>query len=149
MAQIARHMFAIEIQPELVKVKDLPLPDNFTLICGDARDVPWPTGISVAVLLMRHCRHLSLYVARLRAQGCPRLVTNARWGMDVELVNLEQSQAWHTVAGGWYACCSCGQTGFVPVAPEQLTIEQMERVAQVESCPACASHLRSTRLNRV
>jgi len=134
MALTAKQVFAIEMQPNLLDVR--PLPDNLTVICGDARNVSWPADITLGVLLMRHCTHLGLYVARLRAAGCKQLVTNARWGMDVELIDLRPRAAWDTADIGWYAC-TCGQTGFLPGPPEQLTESRMEQIAEVESCPAC------------
>lgn len=141
MARIARHVFAIEMQLELLK-DAFPLPNNLSVICADARTVSWPKNISLGVLLMRHCTHVGLYVARLRAAGCRRLVTNARWGLDVELMDLGPRAAWHTVDIGWYAC-TCGQTGFVPGAPEQLIAARMEQVNEVETCPACSPWLDS------
>ncbi len=136
MAGIARRVFAIEMQPGLL-AGQAPLPGNLTALCADARRVPWPKGITLGVLLMRHCAHVGLYAARLRALGCRRLITNARWGMDVELMDLGLRAAWNTVEPGWYACM-CGQTGFVPGPPELLTAERMEQVVEVESCPACS-----------
>jgi hypothetical protein len=139
MAQLARRVYAIEVQPYLLKDSS-PLPDNLRVICADARYIPWPAGITLAVLLMRHCTHVGLYVARLRTVGCQRLVTNARWGMDIELMELGQRAAWDTVQIGWYAC-TCGQTGFVPGPPAQLTAARMEYAHEVENCPACNSML--------
>lgn len=139
MADIARRVFAIEIQSELVS-SEPPLPDNLTIIYGDARVVPWPEKITLGVLLMRHCNHVGLYVSRLRTVGCRRLVTNARWGMDVELMDLGPRALWEAVEIGWYAC-TCGQTGFVSGPPEQLTENRMEQITEVESCPACDSRL--------
>lgn len=136
MAAIARRVFAIEIQPGLL-ARQAPLPDNLTVLCADARRVPWPTGISLGVLLMRHCTHVGLYAARLRAVGCRQMATNARWGLDVELIDLGPRAAWNTVDLGWYAC-TCGQTGFVPGPPALLTLARFEQVAEVENCPACS-----------
>ena len=133
---IAQRVYAIERQPGLLSNQP-PLPDNLTVLCADARFVAWPKGITLAVLLMRHCTHVGLYVARLRAAGCQHLITNARWGLDVELMDLGLRAAWATVDFGWYAC-TCGQTGFVPGPPEQLSEERMEFVVEVEDCPACA-----------
>jgi hypothetical protein len=135
MAGLARHVFAIEMQSSLVD-QNGPWPDNLTVIYADARNVSWPAGITLGVLLMRHCTHVGLYAARLRAVGCRRLVTNARWRLGVELMALGPRAAWTTVEAGWYAC-SCGQTGFVPGAPERFTAEQLEQITEVESCPAC------------
>lgn len=135
MAEMARQVYAIEMQPGLLADQG-PLPDNLTLFCGDARFIPWPTGITLGVLLMRHCTHMGLYVARLRAAGCRRLLTNARWRLAVELMDLGPRAAWSTVDFGWYAC-TCGQTGFVPGPLDQVTVARMEFVTEVEQCPAC------------
>ncbi len=134
MATIAQQVFALELQPQLLQ--NTPVPDNLTVICGDARYLPWPDGITLGILLMRHCTCVDWYVARLREAGCRRLVTNARWGLDVELMDLGPRAAWDTVEMGWYAC-TCGQTGFVSGPPEQLTTAEMEQVHQVETCPGC------------
>lgn len=137
MAALARRVVAIDMQPGLF-AGQTPLPPNLTVLCADARRIPWPEDISLGVLLMRHCTHLGQYVARLRAAGCRRLVTNARWGFGVELVALDRRAAWSTVDFGWYAC-TCGQTGFVPGPVERITEEHIERVSEVESCPACVA----------
>jgi hypothetical protein len=134
-ARIALQVFAIEIQPELLASHNA-LPRNMTVICADTRTIHWPYGITLGVLLMRHCTHFREYVTRLRAAGCQWLVTNARWRMDVELMNLGPRQAWNSVEMGWYAC-TCGRTGFVPGPVEQLTPGVMEQIAEVETCPAC------------
>ncbi len=135
-AKIARRVVAIELQPQLLNNQP-PLPANLTVICGDARTVAWPAGITVAVLLMRHCTHFGLYANRLLAQGCTQLLTNARWGMAVEWVNLADAVPWHEAAAGWFAC-RCGQTGFIPAPPQQLTSAEIERVTEVSHCPGCA-----------
>jgi hypothetical protein len=98
--------------------------------------MPWPKGVTLGVLLMRHCTHFGLYVARLRKVGCRRLITNARWRMAVELVDLGPRLAWNEADFGWYAC-TCGQIGFVPGPVELLTPDRMEQVAEVEECPTC------------
>jgi hypothetical protein len=134
-AQSAQRVYAIEMQPDLLASQP-PLPDNLTVICADARHIPWPRGVTLGLLLMRHCTHVGLYVARLRAAGCQRLITNARWGLDVEMMDLGPRAGWATVDFGWYAC-TCGQTGFVPGPPEQLSQARMEFIAEVEQCPAC------------
>lgn len=134
-AEIARRVYAIEMQPDLL-ARQAALPDNLTVLCADARTIPWPEGITLGVLLMRHCTHVGLYAARLRASGCRRLVTNARWGMDVELMDLSPRLDWSSVEIGWYACL-CGQVGFVPGPAELLTEGRMWHVAEVEQCPDC------------
>lgn len=135
MAKIARRVYALERQPALLANR-AGLPKNLTVICVDARTIAWPAGVSVGVLLMRHCTHFSQYVARLRAIGCRRLVTNARWRMDVELMDLGSRLPWQKMGMGWYAC-TCGQTGFVEGPAPELTPEQVWHVTQVEQCPAC------------
>ncbi len=137
MAQIARRVIAIERQPDLL-AQAKPLPDNLTVWCADARVTPWPSDITLGVLLMRHCTHIGHYATRLRASGCRRLVTNARWGLDVELVDLGPRLAWSSVNIGWYACL-CGETGFLPGPAEQLTKVQMQQIIEVESCPVCSA----------
>ncbi len=135
MARVAKQVYAIELNVSLVD-NTTALPDNLTVIRGDARWVRWPNGISLGVLLMRHCTCVRLYVDRLRAGGCRRLVTNARWGMDVELMDLGPRAAWTTVKVGWYAC-TCGQVGFKPGPPAELSADRLEAVTEVEWCPAC------------
>lgn len=136
LAAVARRVFAIETQPALL-TSPATLPHNLTVFCADARAIPWPKGITLGVLLMRHCTHVGLYVARLRAVGCLRLITNARWGMGIELMNLGPRAPWQSVHFGWYAC-TCGHVGFVPGPPEMLTEDRMDVVAEVENCPACS-----------
>lgn len=135
MAAMARHVYAIEMQPDLLAHQG-PLPANLTVLCADARSIPWPRGITLGVLLMRHCAHVGLYAARLRAVGCRGLITNARWRLDVERMDLGLRLPWAKVEFGWYACL-CGQTGFVAGPPELLTEARMFQVSETENCPAC------------
>lgn len=109
---------------------------RLTVVCGDALVWPFPSGITVGVLLMRHCRHFQDYVARLRAVGCRRLITNARWGMDVECVPLAPQTPYWAAPPGWYAC-SCGAVGFKTTAGEELAAEALDANLSVEDCPAC------------
>lgn len=135
-AKIAQRVYAIEQQQALL-TRLKPMPANLIPICGDARRLPWPTNITVGVLLMRHCTHVGLYAARLRASGCRRLITNARWGMDVELMDLGPRLAWSAKRVGWYAC-TCGHIGFQGESPAQVTEAHTWQVTEVETCPACA-----------
>lgn len=131
----ARAVYAIEVHPELMA--GLSLPRNVTAICGDARTLPFPAGIDTAVLLMRHCRHFALYREKLEAAGCARLITNARWGMGVESIDLTRPpRPYDELTLGWYAC-RCGATGFVPGLAEQLTSELAEIIFEVDKCPEC------------
>jgi hypothetical protein len=135
MAQVAQHVYALELQPGLLANQPV-LPFNLTVICADARRIPWPHRLTLGVLLMRHCTHLGFYAARLRALGCRRLLTNARWRLDVELMDLAERLPWSKVDFGWYAC-ACGQVGFVPGPAEQLAVTRIEQIFEVETCPAC------------
>lgn len=130
-----RQVIAIENNAELLARAHRP-NRRLTVVCGDALNTPVPPGVSVAVLLMRHCTHFSSYVARLRAAGCRRLITNARWGMGVECLSLSPQLAFDTAAPGWYACV-CGQVGFKHCPPERITADMLQRVQSLEQCPAC------------
>lgn len=135
MAGQARWVYAVEQRPELTQ--GASLPPNLIAICGDARTLTFPANIDTAVLLMRHCRHFSLYREKLEAVGCERLVTNARWGMDVECIDLTAPpMSYAELAMGWYAC-RCGATGFRPGPPERLTRWLAETITEVDQCPEC------------
>jgi hypothetical protein len=132
-AQRARSVIAIERRAELLSAR---YPDNMSVIREDALQVPFPSHVTVGVLLMRHCRHYAEYAAKLRAVGCNRLITNARWGMHVEAVALDAAIDFATAEAGWYAC-QCGAAGFKPCPPETLTSAMIEHTTQVSNCPAC------------
>lgn len=134
-AGIARVVYAIEIRPELL----VPVGEvtNLHIICGDARSVPFPEGIDTAVLLMRHCTHFALFRERLEEVGCERLITNARWGMGVECIDLKaRALPYDRLAVGWYAC-RCGATGFRPGPAEAIDESVMSEVFELSSCPRC------------
>ncbi len=141
-AAVAGRVVAIEQQPDLTGG---PCPPNLTILHGDARALPFPPDVSVAVLLMRHCTHLALYLDRLTAVGsrCRTLITNARWGFGVEQIDLRTPRIpFDVVACGWYAC-RCGATGFIPGPPAALTAEREAQIHEVASCPGC----RNTHVN--
>lgn len=140
LAAVARHVIAWELRPELLAraLAAGPLPPNLIAIETDARGEPVPRGVTCAVLLMRHCTHFALYVARLRAAGCRRLITNARWRTGVEVVDLGPGAPFESVKVGWYACRRCGAVGFAGEDPTQVDEAALERVLDVEGCPACA-----------
>ncbi len=96
--------------------------------------------MTVAVLLMRHCTHYALYVEKLRAAGCRRLITNARWGMGVEVIDLSPGVPFDSVGMGWYACRRCGAVGFVEKVAAQVDKATIENVSDVEGCPACSAY---------
>ena len=138
MAGRARMVFAIEQHPQLPAGG--PTPENLIAICGDARTAPFPPGVDTAVLLMRHCRHFALYRRKLETIGCARLITNARWGTDVECIDLTRApMPYDSLAMGWYAC-RCGATGFRPGPPERLSEYLMEHIHEVDNCPECINH---------
>jgi hypothetical protein len=134
-ASRARLVYAIEIQPALLGVRSIP--ENVQVTVGDARDLPFPEKVDVAVLLMRHCTWFHLCRDKLVAAGCSRLITNARWRLGVELIDLAlEPSAYDDLMIGWYAC-RCGATGFRSGPPEHLTRLVAETVAEVDQCPEC------------
>jgi len=136
-AMIAQHVYAWENQEGVWSDLAQPLPKNLTMQVVDARFTVAPAGVTTAVLLMRHCRHFALYAKTLRAAGCQRLITNARWGMGVEVIPLQLPRMLYRVAPmGWFACW-CGQTGFKPGATNYLTMEMETAVHEVIDCPNC------------
>ena len=137
LAERAGRVYAVEVNPLLLAqaldIIGLNLPRNLHVICANALDLSIPTDITIAVLLMRHCRHFRVYADRLQAVGCQRLLTNARWRTGVELMDLTTpGVAFEDVNEGWYAC-RCGATGYVGSggSPDAAAVE-------VVSCPNCA-----------
>jgi hypothetical protein len=137
LANVARRVIAWELQPELLARAVGPLPPNLIAVNADARLEPVPPGVTVAVLLMRHCTHYALYVAKLRAAGCRRLITNTRWRTGVEVVELGPGVPFESVKTGWYACRRCGAVGFAGEDPTQVDEAALARVTDVEGCPMC------------
>ena len=147
LAARARRVLALEMQPAVVRrgLAAGPLPPNLRVAIADARRVPFPRGVTVGVLLMRHCppEEVALYMRKLRAAGARALLTNARWGLDVERVDLTAPRVSYTEVGlGWYAC-ACGATGFVPGPPHLLTEAVLQRVREVHTCPRCSARATS------
>lgn len=138
LARRADFVYAIEYQLELLTAAhEVDFPANVEVICADARITPFPDDIDTAVLLMRHCREFGRYVRKLRFVGCRWLVTNARWGFGVELIDLDrQALPFVAVSRGWYAC-RCGNTGFRDCPPEDLNMADLRTIAEVATCPVC------------
>ena len=140
MAINARKVYAVEIDARVLEqayaARD-PLPANLTPIRADARAMTFPTDITACVLMMRHCTCFRLYAEKLQKAGATRLITNARWRMDVESMNLLAQRKPFTDAGmGWYACI-CGGTGFKE-GPAERWLPEMEQITnEVSSCPQC------------
>jgi hypothetical protein len=137
LAGVARHVIAWELQPDLLACAPRPLPDNLAPAVVDARTEPVPVGVTVAVLLMRHCRHYALYAAKLRTAGCQRLITNARWRTGVEVVDLSPGVPFLSVETGWYACRRCGMVGFAGQDVSRVNEATLNQVIDVEGCPSC------------
>jgi hypothetical protein len=138
LALAAERVYAIEMNRSLFACH-LPAPGNLTVIWGDAYLVPFPTGITVAVLLMRHCQRFAALFEKLHYVGCRRLITNARWRVGLELINRDRSPIPYSDAKlGWYAC-RCGATGFLPGSADALTPQVESVVQEVIGCPACAN----------
>jgi len=138
-AERARSVVALERNPNVAARISDDLPDNCEFVLADARTALFPEGTTTAVLLMRHCAHFALYVAKLQAIGCRRLITNARWGFGPEVIDLiKERQAFASVPVGWYACL-CGSTGFVAGPVESLEDDVIEVVWEVSDCPACTT----------
>jgi len=143
MAARVRRVWAVERRAEVVArgLSQGPLPSNLEVVVTDARTWPFPPTVTVGVLLMRHCRHFRLYRDKLAAVGARGLLTNARWGMGVERVDLQAPALPFAQAPvGWYAC-RCGSVGFIPGPPEALTPAVLEQVSEVASCPHCEAEV--------
>ena len=113
----AKAVYAVEINPQLVATAletiGSALPHNLYVTCANALDLAIPVGVTVAVLLMRHCQHLAHYFDLLQKAGCQRLITNTRWKSGVEVIDLRKERLpFEEVEEGWYAC-RCGAVGYV------------------------------------
>ena len=138
LAKQVNSVYALEINQALATNTPLgPRPDNLHLIWADAYQYPYPSGVTVGVLLMRHCQHFQLIADKVVAAGGQRLITNARWGLGVELIDLLAPRPpYDSSHFGWYACW-CGATGFVSGPPERLTLKLEAEIHEVVDCPAC------------
>jgi hypothetical protein len=139
MAAIVKKVYAIEIQETILEraAAQRSLPKNLVVLAGDARSIEFPPGITTGVLLMRHCTHFYIYVKKLQAAGCQRLVTNARWRSGLEVIDLAAPRLpFDPLELGWYACL-CGRAGFKTGAVELLTDEIASTVVEVDDCPGC------------
>jgi hypothetical protein len=136
MSKISHKVYALEINARLFDQSE-PLPGNLIAICGDARALDFPSDITTGVLLMRHCTCFRLYAEKLQKVGATRLITNARWRMSVEVVNLIAQRLSFAEAGmGWYACI-CGGIGFKEGPAEHWSFEMDRITNEVSSCPQC------------
>ena len=140
MALIARKVYAVEMNASVLDQASAsrdPLPGCLIPIRADARAFNFPLDTTVGVLMMRHCTHFRLYLEKLRDAGARRLITNARWHMSVEAVELSGKRIFFKdVDMGWYACL-CGATGFKAGSTEQWSIEMDKVIHEVADCPQC------------
>jgi hypothetical protein len=140
-ARIARKVYAVEINPRVLQQahrSQRPRPLALIPICADARELDFPSDVTTGVLLMRHCTCFRLYVKKLQSVGAARLITNARWRMGVEVVDLQLERHSFAETGmGWYACL-CGGTGFKEGPAESWSFTMDESTNEVSSCPQCA-----------
>lgn len=140
LAEKVHRVYAVEVNPILLASAleeiGFELPRNLFVICANALDFPVPPEVTVAVLLMRHCRHFWIYFNRLQKAGCLRLITNARWKSGVEQIDLTAPRLpFSCLKEGWYAC-SCGEVGYVGEG-ELVDAQPVE----VNNCPRCTTSL--------
>ena len=139
MAEVAFKVVAIEKNPLVLARAARPLPANLTVIKGDARFLDFPPGLTCGVLIILHCMHFRLYAEKLRHCGASRLISNARWRYEPEVIKLQAKRlSYEQFDIGWYACW-CGATGFKSGPVEKIDTELMETVCEVQDCPSCAS----------
>lgn len=143
MAETVCKVYSVEINPAILNQgidQSESLPGNLIPICADARVMDIPSEVTVGVLLMRHCAHFKVYADRLKEIKCPRLITNARWRMGVETIDLLAPRIkLEIVKIGWYACW-CGAVGFKNGPVELLTPETDAIINEVIECPDCLHH---------
>ena len=141
MARIVQKVYAVEINDWVLQrglASGGPLPDTLIPIHTDARAFDFPADVTVGVLLMRHCTHVRLYGEKLSRSGAQRLVTNARWRMSVEEVDIQAERIpFEEIAMGWYACW-CGGTGFKAGPVEGWSADMDKSIHEVRSCPQCS-----------
>lgn len=140
MAPRVQRVYAVERNPVVLQRSQRwrTACDNLVVVCADALAWTMPSDVTLAVLLMRHCTrdHFATYVQRLKSVGCRRLITNARWGMAVEIIDLQCQRPYDLRRTGWYAC-HCGTVGFNAPEIDQITSETVSDVADVVKCPHC------------
>jgi hypothetical protein len=143
MAEVAFTVFAIENNPRVLSNASRPLPDNLVVMQGDARLLEFPSGVTCGVLLMRHCLHFSQYAQKLRDCGATRLISNARWRYEPEVIDLQSRRLLYERLGMGFYACWCGATGFKEGPVEKLTSDMLEKVYEVKGCPHCTSLIRN------
>jgi hypothetical protein len=141
---IAQHVYAVEKNAAVLAQSDRSTwPDRLSVINADALTWKYPPDVTVAVLLMRHCtrEHFAQIVQRLTTETkCQRLLTNARWKMNVEEMQIRSARSgpYDPARVGWYAC-RCGAVGFTPGDPQAITTQLLADVNEVVNCPTCGA----------
>ena len=139
-AGLARKVYAVEINEQVLEqglTSGQAVPENLIPICADALAMEFPADVTGGVLMMRHCTHFQQYAEKLKSAGCKKLITNARWRMDVECIHLDgPRKKFSRLELGWYACW-CGQTGFKSGPVEKITPELDAIIYEVVDCPNC------------
>jgi Ribosomal RNA adenine dimethylase len=139
LAGVAYKVYAIENDPGVLACAPRPLPDNLEVLQGDARFLEFPSGVTCGVLMMRHCLHFRQYAQKLKQSGATRLISNARWRYEPEVIDLLAIRLPYEKLGmGWFACW-CGATGFKEGPVEKISAKLLEIVYEVQDCPKCAS----------
>jgi len=146
LAEIAQYVYAVEknaavLPPLRADRREAGSPEKLSVIHDDAFTWKYPSDVTVAILLMRHCtrKHFTQIVQRLTTETqCQRLLTNARWKMNVEEIHLRSGGRYDPDRVGWYAC-RCGAVGFTPGDPQAITTQLLADVSEVASCPACGA----------
>lgn len=140
MARIVPKVYAVESNASVLDqapASSDPGAGRVIPICADARVLKFPSDVTVGVLMMRHCLHFGIYFKKLRNAGARRLITNARWRMSVETVDVwKEHIPWQEAGMGWYAC-QCGGTGFQEGPAEQWTADMDRVIHEVVQCPRC------------
>lgn len=143
MAAATRKVYGIEINAVVLNQglqTAQPLPTNLITIQADALIEDFPPDVTTGVLLMRHCTHLMIFAEKLRKLGCQKLITNARWHLDIETIALQATRKrFDQVEIGSYACW-CGAVGFKIGPVDLLTCETNAIIHEVSDCPDCRNH---------
>ena len=141
MANVTRKVYGLEINAQVLDQGlqfSHPQPGNLIVMHADALVADFPPDVTTGVLLMRHCTHFREYANKLRNLGCQKLITNARWRMAVETIDLQAPKTkFEDVKIGWYACW-CGAAGFKTGPVELLTPEVNAITHEVIDCPECS-----------
>lgn len=139
LAEVAKKVYAIEKNRQVLSRAAHPLPANLEVMQGDARFLEFPHGVTCGVLLMRHCLHFHLYMQKLNDCGATRLISNARWRYEPEVIDLQmQRTPFEQLNLGWYACW-CGATGFKEGPTTMINTTILEVVHEVQHCPQCTT----------